>query len=319
MQFLKGVWTFLVGVKDALVLIFMLLLFGLLWAGLSMGGPSAVSVPNGAALDIRLDGLLVDQPTELEPMALLGGQQVIPETDTLALVRAIDKAADDSSISMITLNLDSFMGGGQANLQSVGAALKRFRAKKKRVEAWATAYTDAGYYLAAHADSIGISPLGAMALSGPGGSNLYFKDALDKLKVNVEVFRVGTYKSFVEPFTRTGASPEAKAADQVLADQQIAASTPGLAFIVLVAVGADYNMLLISRIRDESPHGISSGVIKTVRATGSANGANNVAVLIPCHRVVRSDGSIGEYGGHPERKVFLQALERSAVGEVAAV
>ncbi|MGU3499371.1 MMPL/RND family transporter [Mycobacterium sp. C31M] len=56
---------------------------------------------------------------------------------------------------------------------------------------------------------------------------------------------------------------------QVLADQQIAASTPGLAFIVLVAVGADYNMLLISRIRDESPHGISSGVIKTVRATGS--------------------------------------------------
>ena len=218
MQFLKGVWTFLVGVKDALVLIFMLLLFGLLWAGLSMGGPSAVSVPNGAALDIRLAGLLVDQPTELEPMALLGGQQVIPETDTLALVRAIDKAADDSSISMITLNLDSFMGGGQANLQSVGAALKRFRAKKKRVEAWATAYTDAGYYLAAHADSIGISPLGAMALSGPGGSNLYFKDALDKLKVNVEVFRVGTYKSFVEPFTRNEASPAAKEADQTLAD-----------------------------------------------------------------------------------------------------
>ena len=56
---------------------------------------------------------------------------------------------------------------------------------------------------------------------------------------------------------------------QVLLDQPIAASTPGLAFIVLVAVGADYNMLLISRIRDESPHGINSGVIKTVRATGS--------------------------------------------------
>jgi putative drug exporter of the RND superfamily len=56
---------------------------------------------------------------------------------------------------------------------------------------------------------------------------------------------------------------------QVFADQAIAASTPGMAFIVLVAVGADYNMLLISRIRDESPHGISSGVIKTVRATGS--------------------------------------------------
>ncbi|TPE61176.1 signal peptide peptidase SppA [Sandaracinobacter neustonicus] len=218
MQFLKGVWTFLVGVKDALVLIFMLLVFGLLWAGLSMGGRSAVTVPQGAALNIDMDGLLVDQATEVDPLTLLGGQQVIPETETLALVRAIDKAADDPAISMITLNLDGFMGGGQANLESVGAALKRFRAKKKEVEAWATAYTDDGYYLAAHADSIGISPLGAMALSGPGGSGLYFKDALDKLKVNVEVFRVGTYKSFVEPFTRNQASPEAKEADQVLAN-----------------------------------------------------------------------------------------------------
>jgi protease-4 len=217
MQFLKGVWTFLVGVKDALVLLFLLLLFGLLWASLSMRAPT-VSVPDGAALEIDLDGLLVDEAAEPAPLALLGGQDIIPETETLALVRAIDKAADDPAIRMITLILDGFMGGGQANLESVGAALKRFRAKNKEVEAWATAYTDSGYYLAAHAGSIGISPMGAVALTGPGGSNLYFKDALDKLKVNVEVFRVGTYKSFVEPFTRNEASPQAKQADQQLAN-----------------------------------------------------------------------------------------------------
>ena len=180
MQFLKGVWTFLVGVKDALVLLFLLLLFGLLWASLSMSGPT-VRVPDGAALEIDLDGLLVDEAAEPAPLALLGGQDIIPETETLALVRAIDKAAEDPAIRMITLNLDGFMGGGQANLESVGAALKRFRAKNKEVEAWATAYTDSGYYLAAHAGSIGISPMGAVALTGPGGSNLYFKDALDKL------------------------------------------------------------------------------------------------------------------------------------------
>jgi len=217
MQFLKSVWSVLVGVKDALVLMFMLLLFGALWAGFSRKGP-VVSVPDGAALAIEMDGLLVDQATEPTPLALLGGGEVVPEIETLTLVRAIDRAAEDPAISRITLDLDRFLGGGLANLESVGAALARFRAKNKTVEAWATAYSDDSYYLAAHASSIGIDPMGAVVIAGPGGSNLYFKDALDKLKVNVEVFRVGTYKSFVEPFTRTDASPEARAADQQLAD-----------------------------------------------------------------------------------------------------
>jgi protease IV len=217
MQFLKGVWGFLVGVKDALVLLFMLLLFGALWASLSMRAPIA-AVPDGAALNIDLDGLLVDQATEPTPFALLGGEQIVPETETMMLVKAIDKAAEDPSITRITLDLDNFLGGGLANLESVGAALVRFRAKNKEVEAWATAYSDDGYYLASHASTIALDPMGGVILAGPGGSNLYFKDALDKLKVNVEVFRVGTYKSFVEPFTRSSASPEAKAADQTLAN-----------------------------------------------------------------------------------------------------
>ncbi len=217
MQFLKGVWGFLVGVKDALVLVFMLLLFGALWASFSMRAPIA-NVPDGAALHIEMDGLLVDQASEPTPLALLGGEEVVPEIETLTLVKTIDRAAEDPAISRITLDLDSFLGGGLANLESVGAALDRFKAKKKTVEAWATAYGDDGYYLASHANSIALDPMGAVVLTGPGGSNLYFKDALDKLKVNVEVFRVGTYKSFVEPFTRSEASPEAKAADQQLAD-----------------------------------------------------------------------------------------------------
>ena len=217
MSFLKSAWGFLVGVKDALVLLFMLLLFGLLWAAFSFQAP-AISVPDGAALNIELDGLLVDQASEVSPLASLTGEQVIPETEVATLVKLIDTAAEDPAIKMITLDLDGFMGGGLANLESVGAALDRFRAKKKRVEAWATAYGDDGYYLAAHADQIGLAPMGAVLVSGPGGNGLYFKQALDKLKVDVEVFRVGTYKSFVEPFTRSDASPEAKAAEQVLVD-----------------------------------------------------------------------------------------------------
>lgn len=217
MSFLKSVWTFLVGVKDALVLIFMLLFFGILWAGLSWRGP-VVSVPAKSALVIDLDGTLVDQASENSPVAMLTGEPVIPQTETSQLVRAIDLAAEDSSIQMIALDLDGFMGGGMANLQSVGEALSRFRAKGKPVETWATGYSDSSYYLASYAGKIGVAPMGTVLIAGPGGTNLYFKDALDKLKVDVEVFRVGTYKSFVEPFTRTESSPEARAADQELVD-----------------------------------------------------------------------------------------------------
>lgn len=217
MQFLKSVWTFLVGVKDALVLILLVMLFGTLWTTLSTISP-VVTVPQGAALHIELDGILVDQAQERPLLAALTGEQIVPETETARLVRAIDLAAKDSSIRMIALDLDGFLGGGLANLESVGAALTRFRATGKLVETWATVYGDDGYFLAAHADSIGLSPMGAVLLTGPGGSGLYFRDALDRLKVNVEVFRVGTYKSFVEPFTRNESSPEARAADQMLAD-----------------------------------------------------------------------------------------------------
>lgn len=217
MAFLKSAWSFLVGVKDALVLLAMLLLFAGLWAAFSSRSP-AIGVADGAALNIQLDGVLVDQASEPSPLSLVSGEDIIPETETARLVHIIDMAAQDKSIRMITLNLDSFLGGGQANLESVGAALSRFRAANKPVEAWATAYGDDSYFLAAHANSIGVSPMGAVMLRGKGGSNLYFKDALDKLNVNVEVFRVGTYKSFVEPFTRNESSPEAKAADQVLAN-----------------------------------------------------------------------------------------------------
>lgn len=217
MTFLKAVWGFLVGVKDALVLLFMLLLFGALWAGLSTRAPR-VSVPDGAALHVQLNGVLVDEATPTPPLATLSGSPVIQEVEVADLVEAIDRATDDKRIAMIALDLDGFLGGGLANLDSVGQALVRFRATGRKVEAWATAYTDPGYYLAAHADQIGLSPMGAVLIAGPGGSGLYFKEALDRLKVTVEVFRVGTFKSAVEPFTRDDSSPEARAADQMLAD-----------------------------------------------------------------------------------------------------
>jgi protease-4 len=216
MSFARGAWRFLVGVKDLLVLLLLLLFFGALWAAL--GTRASIVVPTGGALVLSLDGAIVDQASEQDPLQFALGAAGQGEVQARDIIKAIDAAAADDRIKLMVLDLDTFVGGGQANLQSIAAAMGRFRKAGKAIEAYATAYTDDGYYLASSASRIWINPLGAVLLTGPGGNGLYFQKALEKLEIDVEVFRVGTYKAAVEPFTRSDASPEAEAADQALVD-----------------------------------------------------------------------------------------------------
>ncbi|UAJ09339.1 signal peptide peptidase SppA [Glacieibacterium megasporae] len=216
MTFVRGAWRFLVGVKDLGVLILLLILALAIWAAFHT---RTASIPNGSALVLDLDGPVVDQSSERSPFAAVtGGPTGGNEIEVRDVVRSIDAARTDGRIKLIVLQLDTFIGAGEANLQSIAAALQNFKRSGKPVYAYATAYTDASYYLAAQANHAWINPLGGVLLTGPGGTNLYFKKALDKLDVDINVFRVGKYKSFVEPFTRTEASPEAKAAEQALVD-----------------------------------------------------------------------------------------------------
>ena len=214
MNFARGVWRLLVGIKDLLVLLVLLLFFAGLWAVL--GQRATVHVDDGSALVLALDGAIVDQASEEDPLNMLLGAAGRREVQARDIIRAIDLAAEDKRIKTMVLDLDLFVGAGQANLQSIGAAMQRFRKAGKPIEAYATAYTDDSYYLASNASRIWLNPLGGVLLTGPGGSGLYFAKALEKLDVDIEVFRVGTYKAAVEPFTRADASPEAKAADQAL-------------------------------------------------------------------------------------------------------
>ncbi|TFU03401.1 signal peptide peptidase SppA [Polymorphobacter arshaanensis] len=217
MNVLRKIWHFLVGVKDALALILLLVFFAGVWA-LMRGGPPA-TVPTDAALVLALDGQIVDQANERSLLAsIAGGGDAARQIEVRNVLMALDRAKTDTRIKAVVLELDAFTGGGQANLQAIGRALTALRAAGKPVVAYSTAYTDDSYYLAAHASQIWLNPLGGVLLTGPGGTNLYFKKALDKLDVDINVFRVGTYKSAVEPFTRSEASPESKAASQALVD-----------------------------------------------------------------------------------------------------
>ena len=207
MKLVRGAWKLLVGIKDFLVLAAMLLFFGALFAALSR--PSAATIRNGA-LVLKLDGRITEQPTEVAPFAALSGRAQGKEFRLRDLLRVLDRARTDDRVKAVVLDLDSFGSGYPAALNEVAEAIGRVRKSGKPVLAYAMAYTDGGYRLAANASEIWESPIGGTIFMGPGGSQLYYKGLIDKLGVNAHVYRVGKYKSFVEPYTRADASPEAK-------------------------------------------------------------------------------------------------------------
>ncbi|OYY77478.1 MAG: signal peptide peptidase SppA [Sphingomonas sp. 28-62-20] len=212
MKLVRGAWKLLVGIKDALVLVAMLLFFGALFAALS-ARPNPRGIKDGA-LVLDLAGTIVEQPEDAQ--FDFGGNDSPRQIRLRDLVRAIDAAKDDKRVKAIVLDLDSFAGGYPAAVGEVATALGRVRASGKPVLAYATGYTDSGYRLAANASEIWMNPMGGILFAGPGGSQLYYKGLIDKLGVNVHVYRVGKFKSFVEPYTRTDQSTEARAASQAL-------------------------------------------------------------------------------------------------------
>ena len=213
---MRKVWKVLVGIKDGLVLLFMLLFFGMLYAALS-ASPYAGSAREGA-LVLDLKGSIVEQPAQPEAFgSLVSGAPVMREYRLRDVVHSLKRAADDGRVKAVVLDLDSFTGGGQSAISDVAAAIRTVRAANKPVFAYATGYSDDAYQLASHASEIWLNPMGAVLITGRGGTNLYYKGLLDKLGVTANVYRVGAYKAAVEPFTRTDMSPESREANQALA------------------------------------------------------------------------------------------------------
>ena len=221
MKLLRGAWRLLVGVKDALVLIVMLLFFGALAAALN-SRPGTKAIGEGALL-LKLDGAIVEQPSEQDAVATLSGRGVGHQFRLRDVLRAIDAARTDPRVKAIVLDLDAFGGGYPAAIAEVADALRHARDGDggkggKPVLTYATAYTDAGYRLASSGSEIWVHPMGGTVFLGPGGSQLYYKGLIDRLGVTTHIYRVGRYKSYVEPYLRADQSPDARAADQSLLD-----------------------------------------------------------------------------------------------------
>ena len=218
--FFKGTWRLLNFVREFVLNLFFifLVLVGVgIWMQVSSTNTSEQAGRGALLLDIS--GVIVDKPSSTSRLSVIGRQLFGASSDRLQenslfdIVNTIRQAKDDRNITGIVMDLKNFAGADQPSMQYIGKALREFRDSGKPVFAIGDNFSQGQYYLASFANKIWLSPQGSVDLHGFATNGLYYKSLLDKLKVSTHVFRVGTYKSAVEPFIRDDMSPAAREAD----------------------------------------------------------------------------------------------------------
>jgi len=217
-RFFSALWSGADGLRKVLHLVLLLFVFLVFFGAMSS---MPVPLPDKAALVIQPHGFLVEQlegdPFDRAVAELLGDGR--PQTLVQDIVDALNHAKDDERIEVVYLELSSLFGAGLSKLQHVAAAIEDFKSSGKIVIANADFLSQQGYYLAAHADEIYLHPDGLLMMRGYGRFRTYYKDAIDLLRIDWNVFRVGTHKSFVEPYIRTDMSDEDRASSARLIEQ----------------------------------------------------------------------------------------------------
>ena len=214
---LQTLWRGLNFTRQLVINLLFLVLLVLFILALSHDEQDQLKLESGA-LVLNLSGQLVEQSSIEEPSSRLmkkwiDGDEKPTETLVSDVVYAIDQAAKDPNIKGIVLQLQDLESSNLSKLGQITQALDNFRRSGKPVVAGGDFFVQHQYLLAAHADQILLDPAGAVMLQGLGLYNFYYKSALDKFNITPHVFRVGTYKSFVEPYTRDDMSPEAREAN----------------------------------------------------------------------------------------------------------
>lgn len=206
-KFFHGLWRAADGLRKVLHLLVLLFVFSIVVAILSASAPQ---IPKSAALLIQPQGALVEQldgdPFERGFSELMGNapsQMLVQD-----VIDGLRFAAGDKSITTVVLDLRGFGGAGISSLHRVAAAMEEFRQSEKAIIAHGDFFSQGGYFLAAHADEVYMHPQGMLLLQGFAAYRNYYKDAIDTLKIDWNVFRAGAYKSAVEPYLRNDMSDE---------------------------------------------------------------------------------------------------------------
>lgn len=203
------IWRMISGIR---IVFFNLLFLGLIALLLSVWLQSRPKpIPDQAPLLISPNGVLVDQERHIDPTRRLinpaGGQS---EVVLRELIRVIRFAAHDDRVPALLLRLDDLQGGGLSKLQELGTAIEYFKAAGKPVIAFSDTFDQQQYFLASYADEIYMHDLGYLMLTGYEMYRNYFKQAAEKISLDFHIFKVGEYKDFIEPYTRSDMSEESR-------------------------------------------------------------------------------------------------------------
>lgn len=217
-SFFTGIWSLLNFLRRAFFnIIFLIIVIALI--SVFMSGEEKVLVPAESALVLDLRGDIVIQKRAVDPFQefvqeAFEQREDKPEVLLSDVIFTINNAKEDKRIKALVLDLQGMGGAGLNKLEQISVAIDDFKQSGKPVYAIGDHYTQNQYYLAAHADHLYLNPMGSLLFEGYGRYGLYFKSALDKLKATTHIFRVGTYKSYVEPYIRDDMSDAAKEANQ---------------------------------------------------------------------------------------------------------
>ncbi|HDY7575494.1 TPA: signal peptide peptidase SppA [Vibrio vulnificus] len=210
----KGIWKAITFVRLALTNLIFLLSVALVYFIYFYGHDTQPQVEQPSALVLNLSGPIVEQSLYINPMdsftSSLFGEEIPKENVLFDVVDTIRYAKDDEKITGLVLSLRDMPETNLTKLRYIAKALNEFKASGKPIYAIGAFYNQSQYYLASYADKIYLAPDGGVMLKGYSAFNLYYKTLLEKLDVTTHVFRVGTYKSAIEPFVRDDMSPAAK-------------------------------------------------------------------------------------------------------------
>ncbi|WP_213993623.1 signal peptide peptidase SppA [Sodalis sp. dw_96] len=214
----RWAWRLLNFIREFILNLFLIFII-VVCVGIYLQVHRSAPEPGKGALLVDLTGVVVEKPSMNNKFRQIGRELLgassnrLQENSLFDLVNLLRQAKGDQNITGLVLSLKDFAGADPTSLQYIGKALREFRDSGKPIFAVGDSYNQSQYYLASFANRIYLTPQGAVDLHGLATNNLYYKSLLDKLKVNTHIFRVGTYKSAVEPFLRDDMSPAARDAD----------------------------------------------------------------------------------------------------------
>lgn len=219
----RYLWRFINAIRVILLnIVFFALLIGFI--AVLMQEEDPVEVPDNGILVLNPQGILVEEKTYIDPVdqffnKAFGADDPVPEVLLSDVLDALEKAKTDERIGAVFLDVSGLFPSGINKLQRVATALEEFKTTNKPIIAAADYYAQYQYFLASHADTVYLNPLGSVAFDGFEYGGIYFNDMLTKLKLKPHVFKVGSYKSAVEPFIRNSMSDEAREANAFLYDE----------------------------------------------------------------------------------------------------